>query len=536
MIALNDSVITLKPTNAYQVVGGSVNFAAGGVGLAPVNYQWQFNNVNLTGATHATLTLTNVQSTNEGNYRVAITDGVSSLTSAPASFTLVTPPVITSQSTPTNRVCIYGNYVSFAASATAPAQTNGFPLHYQWQLNGTNISGANTTNYNFSVNDTNAGIYSLLVTNAAGSTNVSWTITITNAINVTNDLLLIYNTNSTDSKTVLDYYLAHRPGVGGANVLGIGYTGFYVSNAPASGIFNGMTNAYYYETISPTDLTNHILNPVANWLATNPSKLPQYVILFPDIPARVNTNNNAASSAFSYQSPNYQPSVQVQLHNDIPDWTPFVTSINMDGTNACIGYINKLTSLGTNNYSGTPFLSASANGYANTNWYFDDATYGYPTGLIGLSALQGVMSNGVPRSAIYYVPNTTSSHIYAGTNVAGLYNTGNDGGTGGNFAATMVFQGDSGWYVMETVDSYNGVRYGIDTFMQWYAPYAFGGTNYSNTPIGAVTHVDEPNLGGVENSKTYFGFWVAGKSFAICAWSARQTPYFQAIGDPFVTK
>lgn len=40
-------------------------------------------------------------------------------------------------------------------------------------------------------------------------------------VDVTKDLLLIYNTNSPDSVNVLNYYLQHRPMVSGANVLGI---------------------------------------------------------------------------------------------------------------------------------------------------------------------------------------------------------------------------------------------------------------------------------------------------------------------------
>ena len=44
------------------------------------------------------------------------------------------------------------------------------PLFYQWRLNTTNISGANATNYAIaSVQITNAGDYTVIVTNAAGS-------------------------------------------------------------------------------------------------------------------------------------------------------------------------------------------------------------------------------------------------------------------------------------------------------------------------------------------------------------------------------
>ena len=76
------------------------------------------------------------------------------------------------------------------------------------------------------------------------------------------------NTNSADSIALKDYYLAHRQMVSGANVLGIGC----------------ITN----EDIWLTDCQTQILNPVANWLVSNPTKLPQYVLMFYDMPYGVN--------------------------------------------------------------------------------------------------------------------------------------------------------------------------------------------------------------------------------------------------------
>jgi hypothetical protein len=76
---------------------------------------------------------------------------------------------------------------------------------------------------------------------------------------------------------------------------------------------------------------------------------------------------------------------------------------------------------------------------------------------------------------------------------------------------------------------------GQGNFTQWFAQRAFGGTNYENTPVAAVSHTDEPNL-GVNDPAIYFGLWASGKIFAICAWNSRYTEMFQAVGDPFVRK
>jgi len=98
--------------------------------------------------------------------------------------------------------------------------------------------------------------------------------------------------------------------------------------------------------------------------------------------------------------------------------------------------------------------------------------------------------------------------------------------------------GNSSRWIIQTVESYNGQRYATDqgTISDWFSQDAFGGTNYSNTPVGAVSHTDEPGLPGVNDPATYFGLWASGKNFAICAWNSRETPDFQAVGDPLVTK
>ena len=80
-------------------------------------------------------------------------------------------------------------------------------------------------------------------------------------IDVSKDLLLIYNTNSADSLTVLNYYLANRPMVSNANVLGIGYTN--------DGVFEGTNYYNYYETMYPEDFTNDIATAVLSWLSNN---------------------------------------------------------------------------------------------------------------------------------------------------------------------------------------------------------------------------------------------------------------------------
>jgi len=176
-------VITLAPTNQYQVSGENVNFTAKGIGINGVAYQWQTNGVNISGATGNTLSLTNVQALQQTAYDVVLTDngGMGSITSSNANLYLVTAPVIYSQTPmPTNQLAPYQSSLTLSVAATASGQYSGFPLYYQWQLNGTNISGANSNNYTLLVDTPALGAYSVIITNASGSiTSLVWQVTMT---------------------------------------------------------------------------------------------------------------------------------------------------------------------------------------------------------------------------------------------------------------------------------------------------------------------------------------------------------------------
>jgi hypothetical protein len=346
------------------------------------------------------------------------------------------------------------------------------------------------------------------------------------AVVETNDLLLIYNTNSADSKFVKDYYLAHRPGVGGANVLGIGCT----TNLIAAN----------------SDYTNNIQTPYLNWLSENPTKQPQYVVMFLGVPARV-TN----ASGFG--------SVSYRLRENSPGgYRPYITHLNMGDTNASRAYIDKLATLGTNVSPGNPVLSASAAGYANTNLLFDNVRYGPgwgDTNSLGFEIYGHYMSNDVVAIEVMNIPGIGityldgidrtndvppyPAHITNAINVAGYKSWGEHSRLTGEYPMNgkVQWSGNGGWWLIETVESFNGQALsGMGDYIDWFRPDAFGGTNYSNTPVGAVTHVDEPFLPFVNDSSIYFGYWAGRKTFGISAWMSRKTPLLQAVGDPFVTK
>lgn len=78
--ALAPTVMT-HPRNRSVLPGTNVAFNAFAIGDAPLNYRWRFNGVSIPGATNSFLNLTNLQSTNTGNYSVVVTNFSGSATS-----------------------------------------------------------------------------------------------------------------------------------------------------------------------------------------------------------------------------------------------------------------------------------------------------------------------------------------------------------------------------------------------------------------------------------------------------------------------
>ena len=90
-------VITNQPISMTNVAGGSAHFAIVAGGAPPIHYQWKFNtNTTIANATNASLTLTNLRSSQSGTYSVVITNSSGSVTSLPALLvvTLPAPPLI----------------------------------------------------------------------------------------------------------------------------------------------------------------------------------------------------------------------------------------------------------------------------------------------------------------------------------------------------------------------------------------------------------------------------------------------------------
>ncbi len=126
-----------------------------------LTYQWQLNGSDITGANASSYSVASVYS-NAGNYTCIVTGECGSITSDVATIIVNIPTTIDSQPVGAT-VCRGDPEVTFALTAS------GTNLSYQWQFNGTDISGATTNNYTVATEFVNAGSYTCTVAGDCGS-------------------------------------------------------------------------------------------------------------------------------------------------------------------------------------------------------------------------------------------------------------------------------------------------------------------------------------------------------------------------------
>ena len=175
-------VFTNQPTSFTNLVSSNATFSVTAGGTAPLSYQWFFNtNTALLNATNASLTITNLHLANAGYYLVRVTNSAGSSNSLSALLTVWQPPVITNQ--PVSFTNVAGGNATFTVLA------GGVPsLAYQWKFNGTTtlLNATNTSLPLTNLRASQAGTYSVTITNAGGVTNsLQATLVVTNPLPVT---------------------------------------------------------------------------------------------------------------------------------------------------------------------------------------------------------------------------------------------------------------------------------------------------------------------------------------------------------------
>jgi hypothetical protein len=251
-VALGLPVITTQPTNQSVTVGQTATFNVTATStVMPFTYQWFDNGTAISGATSSTYTTpATTAGDNSSQFTVTVTNTSGSVTSNPATLTVTagTPPSITSQPISVN-VCTHAS-----ATLSVSALNAGT---YQWFLNGSPIGGATSSSYFIaSAAATDAGSYTVAVTNAAGSvTSQAATVSVGSSI-TTNPLSLSIAQGQTAAFSVAaagespfsyQWYV-----IASGTSSGVAITGATASTytTPVEGL--GSSGSQYYATVTDT--------------------------------------------------------------------------------------------------------------------------------------------------------------------------------------------------------------------------------------------------------------------------------------------
>jgi len=187
--------INTQPQSQTVAQGGSVTFSVSATGSPSPSYQWLFYGTNLNGATSLSFSITNVAFADGGPYSVVVTNASGSITSSVATLTVTNgAPIISTQ--PQSQAVTAGQNATFTVGASGSGT-----LTYQWRLNGTNISTATGTSYTrFAVQASDAGNYSVVVSNSAGTaTSADAALTI---LTGSSTVIAQWNFNTTNAATI----------------------------------------------------------------------------------------------------------------------------------------------------------------------------------------------------------------------------------------------------------------------------------------------------------------------------------------------
>ena len=165
--------ITVQPVGQTVLIGGTVSLSASGTGTAPLGRQWQFNGVNLPGATNNPFVITNAQLAQSGNYTALLTNAYAAVTSAVAAVVIYQPPTIIVP--PVSILATQG----FTAILSVYAE-GSTPISYQWRRFGVDVPspyGNLLVLANVQTNQT--GEYTVVISNTYGAvTSAVATITV----------------------------------------------------------------------------------------------------------------------------------------------------------------------------------------------------------------------------------------------------------------------------------------------------------------------------------------------------------------------
>lgn len=156
-------VITQQPQGGTFILGNNVTLNVGAGGSLPLSYQWHKDGSEITGATGASLTLTNVGEVDAADYTVVVVNSIGSVTSVAATVIVTGSPFITQQP--------QGGTFRPGSSVTLTVQANGLPApSYQWRKDAADLPGATSATLVLAnAWPLDSGDYTVVASNSSGS-------------------------------------------------------------------------------------------------------------------------------------------------------------------------------------------------------------------------------------------------------------------------------------------------------------------------------------------------------------------------------
>ena len=169
-------VIVTQPITQTVYHLNDATFEVVAEGALPLSYQWQHMGTNIPGAISSALVVASVQSFNAGPYTVIVSNVFGTVTSTPAILVVSgLIPEILSCFTDTNVLC--GDSTSLGIEAASPSKV--LRIYYQWLFQGLALNNAtNPVLVLTNVTPAQSGLYSVVVSNIFGSTNLSGTLSV----------------------------------------------------------------------------------------------------------------------------------------------------------------------------------------------------------------------------------------------------------------------------------------------------------------------------------------------------------------------
>jgi hypothetical protein len=159
-------MMTAQPGSMRVDAGTTATFHASAKGTAPMTYQWYRGGVAIGGATGGSYTTAATAGSDDGAvFSVSASNVAGTVMSVAATLSVNVGPTITTQ--PLTQTVAAGQPATLFVAATGT-----HPMTYQWYLDGSAIGGATSSVYTTPslVGQDNGAVYSVSVTNAAGTT------------------------------------------------------------------------------------------------------------------------------------------------------------------------------------------------------------------------------------------------------------------------------------------------------------------------------------------------------------------------------